>query len=457
MYIRFGIAVTACLIAGACSSIWDRQGEQTSSPIVESADETTRESTAITVPEGTASQSSNAPEGSESATAGHHLGEVGHVAALGEPDTSQFTPDYWLEGREETAVQIYVCAPPGKHLWYFDERDDRHTMSDPLHESVFVEMLGDFGGDSSSTVVRRFLLRESSGLFSVHFSAVNFAVLSPQGMDWRNTTMRSLYDDAVAGEQSACDQAALKRHGNLCPGAWSDAACLGKSPSELGNRILLLVDAPVDGVAGYADYGGIARVSLQAAGGRLGSEEFAFTVAHELGHSILQLRHTDDADGANCDDDKWALMQSGKRCSRPRMSSEGLLDYEITCAERKLIGWRCEHEPVSDEWLDFMDNMIKTAGEALVEIWPGLFEEIEGGTYSCPQAFAAYGLSGQMLDAVREYLTMWDQWPNDSRFWDDDHAADRAAAEETVEYLINQQAYAGRLVDGCFAALDPNR
>lgn len=381
------------------------------------------------------------------------------MAALGEPDISQFTPDFWLEGREETEVQVYVCAPPGKYEYWFDERTNFHRVSDPLHESVFVGLFGDLESDGSSGVVRRFLLRESSGLLSVVVSSMNFAVVSPPGMDWRSTTMRTLYDDAAAGEQSACDRAALEHHGKLCPGTWSHAVCEGKSPSELGHQILLLVDAPVDDVAGYANYGGIARVSLHAASGRLGSDDFALIVAHELGHSLLHLQHTDEADGASCYEDQWALMRSNSRCLSPPMGPNGLLDYEITCPERRLLGWRCEHEPVSDEWLNFMDRRLTDPGEVLLDLLGDASEDMDGGTYSCGLQLEIFLVSGMLLDGMREYLTIWDQWPEDYRFWGggDDHAANKQRFEGHVRAIANQNALAARLFDRCVNELDPSR
>ena len=338
-------------------------------------------------PEGTTPQTSKAPGGSESATAGHHLGEVGHVAALGEPDTSKFTPDYWAS-KETYTVDVYLCAPPDRYEFV------QRAWGQPVEGrgQEVKEQWSVSSHDTAAGKVARFFARESTGLLSFYFSPrlsdIDLMTLaemeeslegsgegedvlawkprrpagfSPPEMDWSRTTMETLYDDASSGRLPACERAVIENQAALSADDNErlaecerdpDETVLGRCFAPYPRAALLLIDAPLAQVAGFARFGGIAYVSLQSAGGRLDSDEFAFIVAHELGHSILQLRHTDEPTGADCDDDKWALMRSNNRCLSPPMGPNGLLDYEITCTERQLLSWRCEHEPPNDEWFN---------------------------------------------------------------------------------------------------------
>ena len=456
MYLRLGIAVAACLIAGACSSIWDQQGEQDPAPAVERAQETTM----LTAPEETAPQTSKEPDASESANAGPQLGEVGHVAAIGQPDMSQFTPDYWAS-RESYMVDVYLCAPPGRYEFV------QRAWGQPMEgrgQEVREQWYGRQHGTAAGKIARLFA-RESTGLLSLWFtprlSEIELmtpteteeslerwaaggelpdwtprqpAGFSPIGMEWSATTMETLYDDALSGSLSGCEWAVVEHQAALAADEERRRAECERDSGETAQRrcidlysqaALLLVDVPPGQVAGFAKFGGIAIVSLQSAGGRLDSDEFAFIVAHELGHSILQLWHTDEASGADCDDDKWALMRSNNRCLSPPMGPNGLLDYEITCSERRLLSWRCEHEPPDDEWFDGwershqfsasrMGELQERAGE--LEAAQRRGESIDGvGGEWCRFLFDNQAFWPGMVNSIAEILDVAEPWPEHLR------------------------------------------
>lgn len=171
--------------------------------------------------------------------------------------------------------------------------------------------------------VDRFFLRESSGLAWVFLVPPRYINAS---MDWQNTTIDDLFHGP---NKSACDLAAERE--------------MRRIEEEEGVRhdgILLFVDVPPGRYAGYAHFGGIARVSLPAARGHLTAPEYQALIAHELGHSLLHLDHTDASPGASCTDDQWALMRSGVLCPIP--AGADLLDLEIACQERQELGWPCK-------------------------------------------------------------------------------------------------------------------
>lgn len=390
---------------------------------------------------------------SEAGTAGLQLGEVGHVAALGEPDTSRFTPDYWAN-RETYSVDVYLCAPPGRYE--FVQSAQFAPMQGRGQE---IEEQWRVGGlDRVSGKVSRFFERESTGLLTLYFtprlSLVSLlanseseewverleqegldpwrprqpAGFSPPEMNWSSVTMETLYDDASSGRLSACERAVAERQAAFTADdvereAECDREREPSSPPALCRAYprasLLLVEAPVAQVSGFAKYGGLAVVSLHAGGG-LDSDEFAFIVAHELGHSILHLQHTDEADGADCDHDRWALMRSNARCLSPPMGPEGLLGYEITCAERRLLGWRCEHEPPDDEWFNGTERVLPSTVERLQEWGEAAMrrdEPIDSWTWRERCEFLLEGKSELYVFAgiLAEFLDVAGQWPDHPR------------------------------------------
>ena len=171
--------------------------------------------------------------------------------------------------------------------------------------------------------VDRFFLRESSGLAWVLLTPPRYITAS---IDWDSTTIDDLF---YGSDKSACDLATERE--------------VRRIEDEQGVRydgILLFVDVPPGRYAGYAQFGGIARVSLPAAYGHLNSPEYQVLIAHELGHSLLHLDHTDASPGTSCSDDQWALMRSGVLCPIP--AGADLLDLEIPCRERQELGWPCK-------------------------------------------------------------------------------------------------------------------
>jgi len=398
----------------------------------------------------------------EEAVAPPQLGEVGHVAALGEPDTSRFTPDYWAS-QETYSVDVYLCAPPGRYE--FEQRAPFSPMEGSAQE--IEEQLWGWRHDTAAGKVDRFFARESTGLLNFYFTRRlteidlmtrteteeslgrlaegesppvlewkprRQAGFSPPGMDWSSTTMEVLYEEASSGGLSACERAVVEHQAALAADDGErraecesnpDEAALGRCFAPYPHAALLLVDAPLAQVAGFAKFGGLAFVSLQSSGGRLDSDEFAFIVAHELGHSILQLRHTDEPDGANCDDDKWALMRSNARCLSPSMGPNGLLDYEITCAERRLLGWRCEHEPPDEEWFNGWERGYQFAVRGMKDLKvraddldaaQGSGENIEGvGGEWCRFLFENQAALPGIVRSIARFLDVAEPWPEHPR------------------------------------------
>ena len=270
--------------------------------------------------------------------------------------------------------------------------------------------------------------------------------------------METLYDDASSGRLSSCERVVIEHQAALAADEKKQQAecerdlgerCLAPSPRVA----LLLVDVPPGQVAGFAKFGGIAFVSLQSTGGRLDSDEFAFIVAHELGHSILQLRHTDEPTGADCDDDQWALMRSNNRCLSPPMGPNGLLDYEITCAERRLLGWRCDHEPPDDEWFNGWERVYEFNSLSMerlqdraddLEAAQRRGEAIDGvGGEWCRFLFENQSFLPGFANSLAELLDVAEPWP--------EHPRVRSALEtlgvEGVEEL-------SQLLDGFQTAAD---
>lgn len=267
-------------------------------------------------------------DGQDSLSGGAGMGRAGHVAALGTPNRRQYIE---FDGHHDSyMLSVYVCSP---HLQGWDTADlDEFPLESVDHPW--------------ERELERFFARETEGVSL--FTGLGAIPLNAPGMDW-GVTMADLYEDAAAGGESACDKAAKRDAAEMVDrlrDGPTDPLYAGYSPP-----ILLLVDVPTGGVAGFATYGGIARVSYQ-----LDNSEMPFVIAHELGHSLFHLPHTDEAEGSDCDDDEWALMRSNARCLSPPMGPNGLLDYEITCAERRLFEWRCRHEPLHDAVFDNFYN-----------------------------------------------------------------------------------------------------
>lgn len=308
--------LAACLVVGGCSLGTEQQAEPNG--------ETDPETATTEVP---------GPGSEDHHPAPISLDAVGHVAAFGTPNRQQHLD--WM-GVDNYHLDVIVCT----------QRPDEWVSLD-LPELRQLE---------------RFFARETTSVeLQVGTSA---KVVTADGMNW-SATMADLYEDAAAGRESGCDAAARKA-----------AEPMEKYRRDLhpdySQPILLLVDVPTGGVSGYATYGGVARVSLHLAvegewseyGGVNkvplmpapdGEGSLAFVAAHELGHSLFHLPHTDEADGASCQNgDRWILMHSGTGCNPAR----DVLDFEITCAERRLLEWRCRHEPLPDRLFDdFYDRL----------------------------------------------------------------------------------------------------
>ena len=232
--------------------------------------------------------------------------------------------------------------------WIFLKGYRWHLPSDQPHPEiqstfvgVFVCSPGPVEGYDLALLgsVDRFFLRESSGLAWVFLVPPRY-ITAP--MDWQNTTIDDLF---YGSGKSACDLAAERE--------------VRRIEEEEGVRhdgILLFVDVPPGRYAGYAQFGGIARVSLPAALGNLTTPEYQALIAHELGHSLLHLDHTDTSPGASCSDDQWALMRSGVLCPIP--AGADLLDLEITCREREHIGWPCKDREPGDIASYYIHNVL---------------------------------------------------------------------------------------------------
>ena len=86
------------------------------------------------------------------------------MAALGEPDTSQFTPDYWASF-ESFIVDVYLCAPPGRYEFV------QRAWGQPMEgrgQDVWEQWFGSPQGAPAGKVAR-FFTRESTGLLSIQF------------------------------------------------------------------------------------------------------------------------------------------------------------------------------------------------------------------------------------------------------------------------------------------------
>ena len=310
--------LAACLVVGGCSLGTER--------LAEPDGETNPEAATTEVP---------GPGSEDHHPAPISLDSAGHVAALGTSNRRQHRD--WL-GVDNYDLDVIVCSPRGGEWVGLDLPELRR--------------------------VERFFDREATGV-EVDMGSHSAYRVDAQGMDW-SATMADLYEDAAAGRESACDWAAREAAKSL-------EEIYRELHPDYSQPILLLVDVPPGGVAGYATYGGIARVSLHlAAEGSFydwggvnkvplvpapdSNGNLAFVAAHELGHSLFHLPHTDEAGEAGCHNgDRWTLMHSGTGCN----PAADVLDFEITCAERRLLEWRCRHEPLPDRLFDDFYNRLK--------------------------------------------------------------------------------------------------
>ena len=209
-----------------------------------------------------------------------------------DPPTTQTPP---LEVRTTAAIPVFYCAPAGRYS-----------------ESELADVVADLNQH-----VTPFYARESSGLANVHFTVGG--IVSPS-FDWQNTTLSDLFD---RGSFSACDVAAIAE--------------------GQGSQILILID--IEGgerFGGYATNGlGPSRVSLRAWGGPFGGG-FHYIVAHEIGHGLFGLEHTDDEEirAYQCSEVVWSLMNGTDEC-RIRSTIDPLSFEEILCWQKKELDWPC--------------------------------------------------------------------------------------------------------------------
>ena len=210
-----------------------------------------------------------------------------------DPLTTQ-TPT--LEVRTTAAIPVFYCAPAGRYS-----------------DSNLADMVADLNQH-----VTPFYARESSGLANVYFTVGG--IVSPS-FDWQNTTLSDLFD---RGGYSACDIAAIAAGGQ-------------------GPQILILIDIASGGkFGGYATNGlGPSRVSLRAWGGPLGGG-FHYIVAHEIGHGLFGLEHTDDDEvrAYRCSEVVWSLMNGTGEC-RIRSEIDPLSFNQILCWQKEQLDWPC--------------------------------------------------------------------------------------------------------------------
>ena len=157
-------------------------------------------------------------------------------------------------------VPVFLCGPP-----------DTYTEAD-LDERV--RMLQEH--------VTAFFERESSGRLTLQFTAV--AVLSPESIDWEAVNLKKLHADAARTRRmrsNPCIGTALDRNVNATEEILVIAGMPSSGPDD------------VTGIGGYAYYGGPATaIDYGHYNNRAAPlDMFTSTVAHELGHSLLELCH----------------------------------------------------------------------------------------------------------------------------------------------------------------------
>ncbi len=199
--------------------------------------------------------------------------------------------------KERFVVPVYFCAPVGRYS-----------------QSNMATIVADL--DSR---VHRFYDRESSGLTEVRLTLNG--VVSPD-MDW-DTLFDNLFYEGRR-KLSKCELEAIDAAGG-------------------DTQVLVLVSMQARNLAGYARYDvGPAVASLHAYDD---PEDGGFhrAVAHELGHSLFGLDHTDDHDirVVDCSGVEWSLMNSGSDCERSKSQHDPLDYYRIICSQRQKLSWPC--------------------------------------------------------------------------------------------------------------------
>ncbi len=194
-------------------------------------------------------------------------------------------------------VPVYFCAPAGRY-------------SQSNMESIVAEL---------DTHVHRFYDRESSGLVDVRLTLNG--IVSPD-INW-NTLFDSLFYNERSG-LSKCELETINAAGG-------------------DTQVLVLISMQNRTLGGWARYNiGPAVVTLDAWGGP-GHGGFHQTVAHELGHSLFGLGHTDDEEirVVDCSEVEWSLMNSYSDCVDNISGHDKLDYYRITCLQRQQLGWPC--------------------------------------------------------------------------------------------------------------------
>ncbi|WP_419928031.1 hypothetical protein [Candidatus Poriferisocius sp.] len=202
--------------------------------------------------------------------------------------------------RANTEIPVFYCAPDGQYT-----------------QDHLTGMVADL-----NLHVPAFYFRESSGLVGVHFTIGG--IVSPS-FDWENTTLGELFE---RDEDSVCDTSAVAAAGD-------------------NSQILIVIHIMTGGdTGGYARYKtGPARVSFYSWGGPY-YHGFRRIVAHEIGHSLFDLQHTDEEEVRefDCIDVEWSLMNSSNRC-RTRSRIDSLSFYQILCWQREILDWPCVDPP----------------------------------------------------------------------------------------------------------------
>ena len=202
--------------------------------------------------------------------------------------------------RMNTAIPVFYCAPVGQY-----KQDHLAGVVADLNLHV-----------------PAFYFRESSGLVGVYFTFGG--IVSPL-FDWNNTTLTELFD---RDEDSVCDDSAI-------------AAAGGNS------QILIVIHVMLgERTSGYAKHRtGPARVSFYSWGGPY-THGFRRVVAHEIGHSLFDLYHTNDEEvrAFDCTEIEWSLMNKSDIC-RERSRLDSLSFYHIVCWQREKLNWPCVDPP----------------------------------------------------------------------------------------------------------------
>ncbi len=68
---------------------------------------------------------------------------------------------------------------------------------------------------------------------------------------------------------------------------------------------------------------------------------------------------------------------------------DGLLGYEITCAERRLLNWRCEHEPPNDEWFNDWERRYQSSALDMEEL-PKLLDDYQSALDALDEVKATF-------------------------------------------------------------------